>query len=413
MTVREEQTAKKLDRRRADGRRSRLKALAGRFANAPLALLAAAALAYWQRAALPAGSAGSLAMASYIVAAVGMALSAGFNRSRVFTVLLVLLLAETALALPAPAGFDASLYRAAVVYFAAVLPAFNILVFSLLGEKGLISPAGRTRLAFVAAELVLAAVLTASQDADIAGFIARDAQALAEFTPLPRTAAALLAAAGALLGLRLLRRPSPVDGAFFWVVPAVAAAFHFRGDTVALPLFFTAAATLLTVAAIEDSYAIAYRDELTGLPSRRALQEELARLGGSYAIAMVDIDHFKLLNDKYGHDVGDDVLRLVAAMMMEVPWGGRAFRYGGEEFAVVFAGLGLEEARPCLEELRERIAARTFVVRGTKGAKRVAVSVSIGTAEDGGRQGSPDQVLKKADEALYRAKEQGRNRVCT
>ncbi len=410
MTVRGERVAKKLDRRRADGRRNRLKALAGRFANVPLALLAAAALAYWQRAALPAGAAGSLAMASYIVAAVGMALSAGFNRGRVFTVLLALALAQTALALPAPSGFDASLYGAAVTYFAAVLPAFNIAVFSLLGEKWLVSAAGR--LAFVAAQVVVTAVVTVSQDADIAAFIARDAQALAGLTSLPRTAAALLAAAGVLLAGRLLRRPSPVDGAFFWTAPAVAAAFHFRGDPVGLPLFFTAAAVLLTTAAIQDSYAIAYRDELTGLPSRRALQEELARLRGGYVIAMVDIDHFKQFNDKYGHDVGDDVLRLVAAMVAEVPGGGRAFRYGGEEFAVVFPGLGLEEARPYLEEVRERIAARPFVVRGTKGAKRVPVSVSIGAAADGGRQGSPDLVLKKADEALYRAKEQGRNRVC-
>ncbi len=402
----------KLKRRVTDLKRNRARELAGRFLTVPLALLAAALLAFWQRGTLPPAAPGMLAMASFILAAVGMALSAGFNRSRVFVVLLLLGLAETALALPAPAGFDARLYEAAVFYFAAVLLPLNILVFSLLREKGLFTPAGRTRLALVAGQILLAAVLVASQDREVAAFIARDSLALKGTTALPRTAVALIAAGTAVLALKQFRRSAPVEGAFFYTLPAVAAAFHFR-EPAALPLFFAAAAAMLTVAAIEDSYSIAYRDELTGLPSRRALQEELARLGDKYTIAMVDIDHFKQLNDKYGHDVGDDALRLVAALVMEVPGGGRSFRYGGEEFAVVFPGVGLEEALPCLEEVRQRIAARAFVVRGTKAAKRVAVAVSIGAAEGGGRQGPPEQTLKRADEALYRAKEQGRNRVCS
>lgn len=404
--------SKELKRRISDIKRNRGRELAGRFLTVPLALLAAAALAFGQRAALPQAAPGMLAMASFILAAVGMALSAGFNRSRVFVVLLLLALTEAVLALPAPAGFDARLYEAAVFYFAAVLLPLNILIFSLLREKGLLTPTGRTRLALVAAELLLAAVMVVSQDGEVAAFIGRDSLAVRGITPLPRTAAVLLAAAAAMLALKQLKRPAPVEGALFYTLPAVAAAFHFR-DPAALPLFFAAAAAMLTVAAIQDSYAIAYRDELTGLPSRRALQEELARLGDRYTIAMVDVDHFKQLNDKYGHDVGDDVLRLVAAMVMEVPGGGRPFRYGGEEFVVVFPGMGLEEARPCLEEVRQRIAGRAFVVRGTGAAKRVSVAVSIGAAEGGGRQGPPAQVLKRADEALYRAKEQGRNRVCT
>ncbi len=403
---------KELKRRISDIKRNKGRGLAGRFLTVPLALLAAAALAFGQRAALPQAAPGMLAMASFILAAVGMALSAGFNRSRVFVVLLLLALTEAVLGLPAPAGLDARLYEAAVFYFAAVLLPLNILMFSLLREKGLLTTAGRTRLALVAAELLVAAVLVVSQDGEAAAFISRDSLALGGGTPLPRTAVVLLAAAAVLLALKQLKRPAPVEGALFYTLPAVAAAFHFR-DPAALPLFFAAAAAMLTVAAIQDSYAIAYRDELTGLPSRRALQEELARLGERYTIAMVDVDYFKKLNDKYGHDVGDDVLRLVAAMVMEVPGDGRSFRYGGEEFVIVFAEMGLEEARPCLEEVRQRIAGRAFVVRGTGAAKRVAVTVSIGAAEGGVQQGPPAQVLKRADEALYRAKEQGRNRVCT
>lgn len=349
---------KRYNRRRADEQGSRVRRWAGRLASVPLAILAAAALA-----------------------------------------------------LPAPAGLDAGMFAAAVYFWAAVLLPFNILVFSLPREKGLLSPAGRGLLGFLLAQLAAAVLLTYAQDADVAGFVSRDSLALGGYTPLPRTAVALFALAAAVLGVRMLRRRSPVDGAMFYVLFALTAALHFRGEATAVPLFFAAAATMLTGAAIQDSRAVAYRDELTGLPSRRSLQEEMARLGDRYVIAMVDIDHFKKLNDRFGHDVGDDVLRMVAALLMEVPGGGRAFRYGGEEFTVVFPGLGLEEALPCLEDVRSRVAGRKFVVRGTKAAKRVAVTVSVGAAAATGRA-LPAEVLKAADEALYRAKEEGRNRVC-
>ena len=85
---------------------------------------------------------------------------------------------------------------------------------------------------------------------------------------------------------------------------------------------------------------MAYDDELTGLPARRALNEALTRLRGVYTVAMVDIDHFKRFNDEHGHDVGDQLLRMVGARVGEVRGGGRAFRYGGEEFAVLFPGSG-------------------------------------------------------------------------
>lgn len=385
---------------------------AGRLATIPLAILAAALLAFGQRAALPAASAGMLSMASYILACVGMALSAGFNRARVLVVLLLLALAEATLTLPAPGRLNAGLYASGAYFWAAVLLPFNILFFSLPREKGLLSPAGRGLLGFVLLQLAAAAVLVYSQDADVAAFIARDTLAMNQYSPVPRTAAAVFALALPVLGLRMLQRRSPVDVAMFYALLALAAALHFRGEPLALPLFFAAAAAMLTVGAIQDSRSVAYRDELTGLPSRRSLQEELARLGERYAIAMVDLDHFKKLNDRYGHDVGDDVLRMVAAMVMEVPGGGLPFRYGGEEFAIVFPGKGLEEALPCLEEVRAKVAGRKFVVRGTKSAQRVTVTVSVGAAEAGRRAGLPAEVLKAADEALYRAKEQGRNRVC-
>ena len=102
--------------------------------------------------------------------------------------------------------------------------------------------------------------------------------------------------------------------------------------------FMAAAGAILFISLLEESHSLAFRDTLTGLPGRRALEERLRSLGGRYTIAMVDIDHFKNFNDQHGHDVGDQVLKLVAARLAEVGGGGRAYRYGGEEFSVLFRG---------------------------------------------------------------------------
>lgn len=82
---------------------------------------------------------------------------------------------------------------------------------------------------------------------------------------------------------------------------------------------------------------MAYQDELTSLPGRRALKEYLLKLGSEYTIAMFDIDHFKKFNDTHGHDVGDQVLRMVASKLATVSGRGKSFRYGGEEFTLVFS----------------------------------------------------------------------------
>jgi len=94
----------------------------------------------------------------------------------------------------------------------------------------------------------------------------------------------------------------------------------------------------LTLAIIKDSYSKAYLDDLTGLPGRRALNENLARLEGNYSIAMVDIDFFKQFNDTYGHNVGDEVLKFISVIIKNVSGGGKAFRYAGEEFTILFPG---------------------------------------------------------------------------
>jgi diguanylate cyclase (GGDEF)-like protein len=188
-----------------------------------------------------------------------------------------------------------------------------------------------------------------------------------------------------------------------------------------------AAELMVAIAVLQDTFRMAFRDELTGIPSRRALNEQLAALGSRYTIAMLDVDHFKNFNDTYGHDLGDQVLKMVAAHIARVGGGGKAFRYGGEEFTVLFPGTDAEDAIPHLEALREEIESYRMALRGsdrparTKSKKRqrggwrgrnaVSVTVSIGVAERNGRRGTPQAVIEAADRALYRAKDKGRNRL--
>ena len=109
---------------------------------------------------------------------------------------------------------------------------------------------------------------------------------------------------------------------------------------------------------------MAYRDDLTGVLSRRAFNEHLNGLGRRYVIAMLDLDHFKQVNDSYGHDVGDQVLRLAGAKLQSVGKGARVYRYGGEEFVIVFPGKSKDHVLACLEKLRASIASYRFVIRG-------------------------------------------------
>ena len=184
------------------------------------------------------------------------------------------------------------------------------------------------------------------------------------------------------------------------------------------------AGLIVILSLLETAYSMAYHDELTGLPARRSLNTALHNLGRRYTIAMLDIDFFKKFNDRYGHDVGDQVLCMVATHISRVGGGGRPFRYGGEEFTVIFPGKSKIQARPYLESLRRSIADAEFKVRGkdrpkktpkTKrrvfNPKNVSVTISIGTAEPLSAFNNPAEVLKSADKALYQAKKKGRN--CT
>jgi diguanylate cyclase (GGDEF)-like protein len=248
------------------------------------------------------------------------------------------------------------------------------------------------------------------------------------WTPLAQLPLLAFLAGAALIVTGIVYKASSTGRAFLWALVAAFLGLHSVDTPVAATIYGSTAGLILVVAVIEASYLMAYQDGLTGLPARRALTEALHQMNGKFTVAMVDVDHFKNLNDRYGHDVGDQVLRMLASRLAAVSNGGRAFRYGGEEFAILFPGDGLEECLPELETLRQSVEDSKFTVRRRlqrrrKPAKRsngvgdgrarpqIAVTVSIGAAESNGRQDSPELVVQAADRALYRAKDAGRNRV--
>ena len=168
---------------------------------------------------------------------------------------------------------------------------------------------------------------------------------------------------------------------------------------------------------VQNSIEMAITDALTGLHNRRYMESHLATLaeqnvarGKPLAVMILDIDFFKAVNDTYGHDAGDDVLREFATRIRRSIRGiDLACRYGGEEFVIVMPETDLNVAGKVAERVRRAIAAEPFTIE--KGARRIEVTISIGLATLERKDEPVADVLKRADVALYRAKHDGRNRV--
>jgi len=165
------------------------------------------------------------------------------------------------------------------------------------------------------------------------------------------------------------------------------------------------------------SMELAVTDQLTGLHNRRYMESHLATLvqdassrGKPLSLLVCDIDYFKAINDNFGHDVGDDVLREFATRVRKSIRGiDLACRFGGEEFVVVMPETDMAVAAVVAERIRRRIAGEPFPI--LKGSGTIEVTISIGIAAIAQADDSPETILRRADQALYRAKRDGRNRV--
>ena len=242
---------------------------------------------------------------------------------------------------------------------------------------------------------------------------------------LPWSAAAvamtMIVLAALLCLLRWVRHRPPLDLALGCILLLTAIALLPTLSAGAASDLLLLAAALILVAILHAVYRMAFVDGLAGLPNRRALDEALERLSRDYVVAMIDVDHFKVFNDRHGHDAGDRALKAIAAQLAATR-GARAYRYGGEEFCLLFVDTSARAATAACNELRERVARLRVAVRAAGGRKRsgragraesgaAKVTISVGLAQRGKSERAAGEVLKAADKALYKAKANGRNRV--
>lgn len=362
----------------------------------------------------------------YLLALIVALLGYGFNRSRILFAALNLTAAYWLI----QNGLQTSLNKSdAFVLFSiiSVMLPFHLALISIYQERGLLTPIGLVRVAVIALSYLLLYLFWSY--GQLALYLPQLPMSMLEMVLHEYY---LSEAAAWAFGLCLipviasfLLRKTYTDAALLaCLISALVMLSGFNHPLISA-LFVSASLIALAISVVQNSYQMAFIDELTGIPARRALQDKLSTLGKKYTLAMCDIDHFKQFNDTYGHDVGDQVLKMVAAKLAKVTGGGKAYRYGGEEFTLVFPGKSEQEAQPFIEQLRETIANYPMHIRnqdrpednekgqqmrhGDNGSEVVSVTISIGFCEKTAEILDPQAVIKKADEALYVSKKNGRN----
>lgn len=366
----------------------------------------------------------SIPVYSILVLTIGIIIGIKLKSSQLVHSLIFLALAEGALYYTLNNGSSLTSKGESVIHAVAFLIPLNLVYLSISKERGFINKEGRRRLSQLLIQVLGVYIISSYPQIGLSLYLKHE---LIDWDWTNSFHLAQPALAGFILGgiflfLRSLFTRSAVDIGFFWglISAFIGLGLYYSGGLSSF--FITTTELILVISISESSFGRAYQDELTGLPARRAFNETLSKLGGEFTIAMVDIDHFKRFNDRYGHLTGDQVLRMIASHLRDVSGGGRAFRYGGEEFVLIFSGMSRRETRPHLENLRKLIQNTGFILRRgerrTKNGKKtkstsrkVALTVSIGYAGRTEQTTSPKLVVKAADEALYRAKKKGRNTV--
>jgi GGDEF domain-containing protein len=377
---------------------------------------------------LPPSLAGIRIYGVNIVLALGLVISLAFRRGRIVLALLMLFSAYACYARLLQRGLDGFPARTVFVFLNLFLP-FNFAGLALLPERGTFTVYGLRRLAVIVIEAAFTGWIVLAAKTEITAWVSApllDAKLL-NWSPIPQLGLAMILLSVAICLTAWFLKRSPLDLGL--AATGLAFGIGMNGIVRAnvFPVFIMTAGLMLIVAVLQTTYRMAFRDELTGLPSRRDLNESMMKLGRCYTIAMLDVDHFKNFNDTYGHDLGDQVLKIVARKIAEAGGGSKPYRYGGEEFTLLFPGQGIDAAIPHLEALRQAIADYKLALRkadrppepgvGTRKrgafrtAKSISVTISIGVAERTEKLATPAAVVKAADKALYRAKKKGRNQV--
>lgn len=383
-----------------------------KFLSLPITLTIAAIILFLNITRLPISSTFILKYASYVFFIIGMLLGLRFNKSKVFFLCLILGISQLYQSNESP-------YISDILSF--LLP-INILLFSIFKERGIFTNWGKLKFGLIMAQFVYVWWLLIPQNSGFGSFLYFRLFHIdfIDNITIPQLSSLLFLLVFLALSTKLYFNPTLMDSSLIGVILMTFIGLLLKDKHLGLNLFYAMAGLMLVIGVVEASYFMAYGDELTEIPARRALKESMMKLSGKYAIAMVDIDFFKKFNDTYGHDTGDQVLRMVASNLGQIAGGGKAFRFGGEEFTILFANKTREDVIPLLEELRKDIAKQKHTYRKKRKvmgkdkviSKQLGVTISIGVAEKSENYKTAEEVLKAADKALYKAKKNGRNCVC-
>jgi len=328
-----------------------------------------------------------------------------FNRNRFIFVILPIVMVYI--------GFEYFSAKKATLLFlyASMLYPIHLLIFLVLKERGLFSFWGILKIAFFVIEIGVVLFLIYYPKELIQGYFNIKLFA-ANFYPLKDLSMAIgIFVLFVMSALIMFGRYLMYSTTFLSLLLTFYLGLFFLKTPHATEVAFLSFAIIIFILLIRESYRLAFYDELTSLPGRRALVEDMAKLGRKYSLAMCDIDFFKKFNDTYGHDTGDEVLKMVASKFLEVSGGGKAYRYGGEEFVILFPSKESDESFVHVDALRQTIATTPFSVRNKKTTKKIFINVSAGVTQNSQKDKDPFAVMKRADNALYKAKKAGRNKV--
>jgi diguanylate cyclase (GGDEF)-like protein len=363
----------------------------------------------------------------YVLSVIACVIAHIYNRSRLLVLAVILGVSYYLIQHHLQYSLDQSTTYFRYVLLCLLIPA-NILLIMLMPEKGLWNTVSFSLLAI---PLVIGLGIHFYQPDDL---LVQSMSKLLPLRPIESytmpAGTSLIFAAFMILGLIVLwLKKGETEAAALASMIAAFITLAFFSKPLISTIFFSCAGLIVIISLLMRSRELAFIDELTSLPGRRAFNDKLNNLTHSYSIAMIDIDHFKKFNDKYGHSVGDDVLKLVASLIGKHKGNGSAYRYGGEEFSIVYNGKTIQQCHEQLDILRQSIAEYLLIIRDDKVRKQAAqqkspkrgasrsrtgvnVTISIGISERSNKLETPEKVLKKADSALYKAKQAGRNRVC-
>jgi diguanylate cyclase (GGDEF)-like protein len=370
----------------------------------------------------------------YVTLGIAMFLCVNYNRARLFTVSLALIITYYFIQTELQTSLNE--FRTFFIYTSlSLLLPLLLFFFLFLQERGLKNRYGVLTISIIPLFFIIAfSIFKMVPEATLLRYLINYFQTYLFESYLLSINATILYSLVFIIGLYRLCKSN--DEYFAALISALVFSFitlaYFGLEKISVVMLSFVGLSLI-MSLLRGAHDMAYRDDLTGLLGRRALNERLKGLGKRYVLAMADVDHFKNFNDTHGHDIGDEVLKMVARNIATVKGGGTAYRYGGEEFCIVFSGKDIEYSKPYLEEVRKGIETYKMQIRDAehrtkskdnakqkrgrrkkeRAGRTVSVTISIGVSAPNEKHVKVDEVLKAADTALYKAKQNGRNCVAT